>query len=194
VIIFFLCPDHYKSFLYNKELGSKLYKDIEAVFEIERIFNKELHSIITFQGLTITNFCCDDDDINYVIYVAFVVTQHLKYSHLSIRDTFIVLIALYYSLRLNEQTGDQISLNFYKSKLYNKKLGEELFHDISYKSNEQQFRIIRRHILGLRGGKRNKRWRKTSVNNKKNRKRKTKKQRGTYKKNRVIKKKKPDKK
>jgi hypothetical protein len=180
-------PDYYKTFLTDKVLGSKLYTEIEDMFVIERIFNNNLQSNITVQGLEITNFCCNEDDTNYVIYVAFVVTQYPKYSGLSIRDTFIVLIALYYSLRLSEQTGDQIPLEFYKRQLYNKTLGEELFYDISYKSTEKEFIIIRRHILGLSGGKRAKHGRKTSVNNKKNRKRKTtKKQRGTYKK-RVIK-------
>jgi hypothetical protein len=91
-------------------------------------------------------------------------------------------------LRLNEQSDDWLSGNFYKRKLSQKELGESLYNNIV--GGDIMLRginlssSIRKHIMGINGGKKskNKRTKNKRTKNKRTKNKRTKNKRNQKKK------------
>jgi hypothetical protein len=103
------------------------------------------------------NICCDDQDETDIIIMKNYIKQVPKYQTLSDRDIFVVLIELYYSLRLHEQTEEWLEDNFFKLLLFNRGLGISLYNDIAAGDimlfDKNLSSSIRRHIMEINGGK-----------------------------------------
>ena len=148
--------------------------------EVEKLFTDQLY---TRPGMTASisqysNICCDENDETDIIRMGERIKRIPEFASLSFREVYIVLVYIYYSLRLNEQIKDWLPLNFLQEKLLNNQLALKLFIDITTGDimiNGENFSsYVRRYILGMRmrGGKkrnrskRNKRKRNKSKRNK----------------------------
>ena len=100
------------------------------------------------------NICCDNKDEAFINECVSHIQPLEKYSELSYIDTVFVLIFIFYALRYNEQTEDWLNTNFLTLNLTNRKLGYNLFMDITIgnlldDNGENISSIIRKHIMGI---------------------------------------------
>jgi len=132
----------------------------QTFLEVEELFRDELYRKAAQRGAKTTsiNVCCEEQDETDIIHMANFIRQIPEYANLSLRDIFIVLIYIYYSLRLNEQTEDWwLKTNFLQLNLYNKDLGKNLYYnivtgDILMPDGRNLSSLIRRYVLGTAGG------------------------------------------
>jgi hypothetical protein len=134
----------------------------QTFLEVEKLFTDELYRKAAQQRTEITsiNFCCEEQDETEtdIIHMANLIRQIPAYANLSFRDIFIVLIYIYYSLRLTEQIDDWwLNTNFLQLNLYNKDLGQNLYYnivtgDILMPDGTNLSSRIRRYVLGPAGG------------------------------------------
>jgi hypothetical protein len=78
------------------------------------LFRDELKDKTDIELRTKLNICCDDKD-ERDIHKMYGLLVNSEFADLSIRNIYIVLIYIYYSLRFNEQTEDWLSLEFLNS-------------------------------------------------------------------------------
>ena len=142
--------------------------------EVENLFTNKMYQR---PGMTTAisqnlNICCDDSDRTDIIRMGERIKTMPEFASLSFRQIYIVLVFIYYSLRLNEQPKDWLPLKFLPEKLLYNQLALKLFIDITIGDimiNGQNFSsAVRRHAIGMRGGKskRNRRKRNRSKRNK----------------------------
>ena len=132
----------------------------QTFLEVEKLFTDEIYRTAAQRHSEITsiNFCCEEQDETDIINMANLIRQVPAYANLSFRDIFIVLIYIYYSLRLTEQRDDWwLTTNFLKFKLYNKNLGQNLYYnivtgDILMPDGTNLSSRIRRYVIGTDGG------------------------------------------
>lgn len=129
----------------------------DTLLEVEKLFLDEYYIKNTTSNQINGNICCDDNDHKSIKTMATNIKRVPKFMNLSDRDICIVLIFLFYSLRLNEQTRDWLKTGFMKQNLAEKKLGYELFIEISTQDiilDGQNFSsAIRRFMSEMSGGK-----------------------------------------
>jgi hypothetical protein len=93
------------------------------------------------------NFCCNDQEKRLLLSIA----EQLKtfYPEMSNKDICLVVLYTYYSLTLNEQTRDPLSLNQFKNFANNFDKFKEVYLNIATGDNAL-FSKIRRQMMGLR--------------------------------------------
>jgi hypothetical protein len=131
----------------------------EKIFlEVEKKFTDEIHSTVPAHIAQNLNFCCDDIDEESMITMGDIIKGIPKYSSLSFREIYFVLIYTYYSLRFNEQTEDWLKINFLKRNVLNGPLVLDLYYNVTggdiMVNGTNVSSAIRRYILEIRGGKR----------------------------------------
>ena len=136
-------------------------EDLETKFlQIEKLFNDEMFRRNRARNTVYANLCCDDDDQTDIIQMSHLIKEIPEYNSLSYRDIFVVLIFIYYSLRFNEQSTDWLRMNFLNKNLINLELAKKLYYHLTigdlYVENDNLSTAIRRHALGLKGGKKRK--------------------------------------
>jgi hypothetical protein len=135
-----------------------------TLLEVEKIFTDRMYD---FPGMTASisqhlNICCDERDEDDIISMGNKIKTTPEFSSLTFREIYIVLVYIYYSLRLNEQTTDWLDIEFLQEKLLYNNLALKLLIDIisgDIMINGHNFSsVVRRYILGMkiRGGKRKK--------------------------------------
>jgi hypothetical protein len=133
-------------------------KDI--FLKVEKQFTDELHSKVEAMLSKELSFCCDEVDEESMINMADIIKGIPKYSILSFRDIYFVLIYIYYSLRFNEQTEDWLDINFLQRNVLNKPLALDLYYNITtgdiIANGQNLSSAIRRYVLEIRGGKKRK--------------------------------------
>jgi len=129
----------------------------DTLLEVEKLFTDEYYRRNTTSNQIHGNICCDDNDHKSIKTMATNIKRVPKFENLSDRDVCIVLIFLFYSLRLNEQTCDWLKTGFMKQNLVEKELGYELFIEIATQDiilDGQNFSsAIRRFMSEMNGGK-----------------------------------------
>ena len=142
--------------------------------EVEKLFTDKMYQR---PGMTTAisqnlNICCDDTDRTDIIRMGERIKTMPEFASLSFRQIYIVLVFIYYSLRLIEPPNDWLPLKFLPEKLLYNQLALKLFIDITIGDimiNGQNFSsAVRRHANGMLGGrtKRNKSKRNKSKRNK----------------------------
>ena len=117
--------------------------------EVEKLFTDEIYKNTTVNAQINLKYCCDEDDEQNIIIMANYFKQLPKFSGLSDRDIFIILIYMYYRI-YNDQTENIFTIEFVKKNLENERLAfelgnilftfsevEKLFTDEIYKNKEK---------------------------------------------------------
>jgi hypothetical protein len=138
----------------------------ENFLEVENFFRQGLSRIPNL------NICCSPEEREFLFNMAI----HLKsvFPFISSKDICIAIIFTYYGLVLGEQTEDYLKTNSYNGYADNSENVTNLYIEITtgdiMLNGQNLSSAIRRHMLGLRGGKRKSRRTRRSKSYKKNKK------------------------
>jgi hypothetical protein len=79
--------------------------------EVERLFKSEMRYYPAWLTGTF-NICCDETEQRDIIEIGDTIKTIPQFSSLSFRNIYLVLIYVYYSLNLNEQSTDWLNMKF----------------------------------------------------------------------------------
>ena len=152
----------------------------EKLLIIEKLFTDYIHQNNPAKYSTYINFCCNEEDEKSIILMGNIIEQLPKYSKLGLHDIYLVLVFIYYALRLTEDY-DTLTQQFIVNNAINKSLAIDLYMDITTQdimfNGSNISSEFRRHILGVMGGKRRNKKRKTNRKKRRNSRRRKSKRR-----------------
>jgi hypothetical protein len=138
---------------------------------VERLFKNEMRYYPEWLKGTF-NICCDETERRDIIQTADIIKSIPEFSILSFSDIYLVLIFVYYSLNLNEQSTDWLTIQFLSNNAEDEELCKELYlkittGDIMINGSNLSSKL-RRKIMGMPGGRKTKRNRRKRNRRKRN--------------------------
>ena len=133
--------------------------------EVERLFKNEMRYYPEWLKGTF-NICCDETEQRDIIQTGDIIKSIPEFSILSFSDIYLVLIFLHYSLNLNEQSTDWLTMQFLSDNAEDPELCQDLYLKIttgdimingSNLSSELRRKIMGMPMPGGRKTKRNRR-------------------------------------
>jgi hypothetical protein len=105
------------------------------LMNIEQLFINHIRSNTYAQYRKYINICCDDADKEQIILIGTILKRLPPYSSLYLRDIYIILVYIFYGLRLTEEY-DAINMKFLKSIL-----GKEFKEQVQQEHRTKRQRI-----------------------------------------------------
>ena len=112
----------------NEYTKSIIFLDIEKLF-VRQFYKK---NYLPYQEKLYLNVCCDENDEADIIMISDIIKNYTKYKDLSIRDVYLVIIYIYYSLRMNEPTEDWLTFKFLEKNAIYFEGAKKLYFDITF--------------------------------------------------------------
>lgn len=128
---------------------SIIFLDVEKLF-IRQFYKKNFlpyHEHLNF------NICFDEHDESDIISISDIIKNYTDFTDLSLRDIYLVVIYIYYSLRMNEPTEDWLTFKFLEKNAIYFQSVKKLYFDITFGDifiEDLNFSsTIRRFIMGI---------------------------------------------
>lgn len=128
---------------------SIIFLDVEKLF-IRQFYKKYFlpyHEHLNF------NICFDEHDESDIISISDIIKNYTDFTDLSLRDIYLVVIYIYYSLRMNEPTEDWLTFKFLEKNAIYFQSVKKLYFDITFGDifiEDLNFSsTIRRFIMGI---------------------------------------------
>ena len=133
----------------NTSNKSIIFLDVEKLF-IRQFYRKNClpyHEHLNF------NICFDEHDESDIISISDIIKNYTDFTDLSLRDIYLVVIYIYYSLRMNEPTEDWLTFKFLEKNAIYFQSVKKLYFDITFGDifiEDLNFSsTIRRFIMGI---------------------------------------------
>jgi hypothetical protein len=141
----------------EKLFTDELYAKTDKIYErrVKKLKTKKPGTISRDTSQTNQGFCCDEEDQDNLLKMTDIIKNIPEFSTLSDRDIYIVLIFIYYSLRLNEQNNDWLGTGLLIRHAENRDLSMHLLlslttGDIIINDSGNLSSAIRRYVLEMR--------------------------------------------